>query len=88
MIDKGTCDKGFIQNPRNCECECYKSCNIGEYFDYANCNCRKKLIDKLVKECSKNIHEKELHSNKMNDYEKICSFCSVYIVLCWSYFSY
>ena len=23
-IDKGVCDKGFIWNPSNCECECYK----------------------------------------------------------------
>ena len=22
LIDKGTCDKGFIWNPSNCECEC------------------------------------------------------------------
>ena len=42
LIDKGTCDKGFIWNPSNCECECDKSCDIGEYLDYANCRCRKK----------------------------------------------
>ena len=27
------CDKGFIWNPSNCECECDKSCHIGEYLD-------------------------------------------------------
>ena len=27
------CDKVFIWNPSNCECECYKSCDVGEYFD-------------------------------------------------------
>ena len=38
--------------------------------------CRKRLIDKLVEECTKNIDEKKLHQNKMtynstlNDYEK------------------
>ena len=29
LIDKGTCDKGFIWNPSNCKCECDKSCDIG-----------------------------------------------------------
>ena len=36
--DKGcVCHKGFIYNPSNCECECDKSCDIGEYLDYENC---------------------------------------------------
>ena len=50
-------DKGFIWNPSNCECECDKLCDIGEYLDYKNCKCRKRIIDKLVEECSKNIYE-------------------------------
>ena len=29
LTDKGVCDKGFIWNPRNCKCECDKSCDIG-----------------------------------------------------------
>ena len=81
MIDKGICDKEFIWNSSNCECECDKSCDSGEYLDYANCKCTKRLFDKIVEECSENIHERELHSNEMNDYEKICSSCSVCIVL-------
>ena len=32
LIDKGMYDKGFIGNPSNCECECDKSCDIGEYL--------------------------------------------------------
>ena len=55
LIDKGVCDKGFIFNPSNCECECDKSCDIGEYLDYSNCKCRKKLVDPLIEECTKNI---------------------------------
>ena len=78
MIDKGVCDKGFIWNPSNCECECDKSCDIGEYFDYENYKCRKKLIDKLVEKCTENVKETRLVENK---YENICSFCIVYIVL-------
>ena len=30
VIDKGVGSKGFIWNPSNCECECDKSCVIGE----------------------------------------------------------
>ena len=59
MIDKGICDKGFIWNPGICECECDKSCNIGQYLDYENCKCRKKVIGKLVKECSEDINGNE-----------------------------
>ena len=29
-----------------------KSCEIGEYLEYENCNLRKKKVDKLVQGCS------------------------------------
>ena len=48
LIDKGVCDKGYVWNPSNCECECDKSCGTGKYLDYSSCKCRKKLIDRLV----------------------------------------
>ena len=48
LIDKGVCEKGYAWNPSNCECRCDKSCDIGEYLDYLNCKCRKKLYDKLI----------------------------------------
>ena len=82
LIDKGVCDKGYVWNPNNCECESDKSCNIGEYLDYSSCKCRKKLIDPLVKECTKNINETKLVNitveNKNND--KCCSYVA-YMVL-------
>ena len=34
FIDKCVCDKGFIWNPSNCECKCYKSSDFSEYLDY------------------------------------------------------
>ena len=43
LIDNGVCDKGYASNPSNSECECDKACNIGEYLDYENCKCRKKI---------------------------------------------
>ena len=42
LIDKDVCDKGFTWNPSNYECECNKSCSIGQYLDYKNRKCRKK----------------------------------------------
>ena len=68
MIGKGICNKGFIWDPSNCECECDKSCDVWEYLDYKNCKCRKKLTGKLVEECSINIDENEMiYSNNLND---------------------
>ena len=57
LIEKVICEKRFIWNPSNCECQCGKSCNIGDYLDYANCECRKKLVGKLVEEYTENIVE-------------------------------
>ena len=57
LVDKGRCDKGFIWNPSNCKSECDKSCDVGEYLDYENWKCRKRLIDKLVEECNEDIKE-------------------------------
>ena len=54
-MDKGVCGKGSIWNPSNCECECDKSYDVREYLDYENCQCRKKIADKLVEECTENI---------------------------------
>ena len=75
---KRICDKGVIWNP-NCNCECYKSCDVGEYLDYKNCKYRKKIADKLVEVCSENIDENEMTVN--SDYEKLCNSCTLYIVL-------
>ena len=83
LIDKGVCDKRFIWNPSNCDCECDKSCDIGGYLDYENCKCRKKLIDKLVEECTQNIEESrpvEKTSAKNKNKHK-CSSCTLYIML-------
>ena len=76
MIDRGICDKGCNWNPSKCECECDNSCDVGEYLEYKSCKCRKRIVDKLVEECSEKIDEKELLQNKtvynstLNDYEK------------------
>ena len=79
LIDKGVCNKGFIWNPSSCECECDKSCDIGEYFDYSNCKCRKNLFDKLTEKCTENIDEVEISSK--NEHKNECSSCTLCIVL-------
>ena len=82
MIGEGRCDDRFIWNPSICECECDKSCDAGEYLDYANCKCRKKLIDNLVEKCDKDIDGNEMVYNvTLNDYERACKSCTVQIVL-------
>ena len=80
LIDKASCDKGFIWNPSNRDCECDKSCDVGEYLDYKNCKCGKKLVDKLVEECIENIDGNEMIYNETLN-EIACNFCTIYIVL-------
>ena len=84
LIYKCGCGKRFIWNHRNCEYERHKSCDVGEYLDHEHCKCRKRLIDKLVEECSENIDENELIYNStliINDHKNVCDSSTVYIVL-------
>ena len=92
LTDKERCDKGFIWNSSDCNCECDNSCDKGEYFYYKNCKCRRKIVGELVEECSKNIDENEMICNKtlnaillntipLNDYKKVCGSCTLYIAL-------
>ena len=89
LINKGVFDKGFIWNPSNCKCECDKACDFGEYLDYENCKCRKKLVDKLVDECTETVEEVKLVkialSKNENSYK--CSPCIVHIVLLLTVFT-
>ena len=80
LIDKARCDKGFFWNPSNCKCECDKSFDVGEYLNYANCKCRKWLIDELVEECNEDVNEKEI-IYKTIIMENVCNSCTIYIIL-------
>ena len=79
MIDKGVCDKEYAWNPSNCEFECDKSCDVGEYLNYKNCNCRKKNFDKLFDECTETIEQTSLV--KINSTKCKRNYCILYIVL-------
>ena len=63
--------------------------DVGEYLDYENCKCRKKLVDKLVDECIETVQEVELANitlgKNKNSYK--CTSCTVNIVLCWIFFT-
>ena len=87
MVDKRVCDKGFIGNPSNCECECDKSCSIGEYLDYSDFKCRKKLADALVDECTQNVEETKLVKITVeNENNSRCTSFVVYKVLFFVFF--
>ena len=77
------CNKSFIWNPSNCECGCDKACNFGEYLDYENCKCRKKIVAPLIEECTETIEEVKLAETTLfkNENSYKCSPCTVYIVL-------
>ena len=57
--------------------------NVGEYLNYSDCKCRKKLTDKLIDECIGTIEETKLvnttFTENENNYE--CTSCIVYIAL-------
>ena len=86
LVDKALCDKGFIWNLSNCECECDKSCDIGEYLDYSNCKCRKKLVYTLIEKCTKNIKETRLIEKSLVKNERKYSSCTLCIALFWIFF--
>ena len=64
LIDKGIFDKGYAWNPSNIECKCNcdyeKPCDFSEYLDYKNCECKKRLVNKLIDECNETIDEVKL----------------------------
>ena len=67
----------------SCECECDKLCDVGAYLDYENCKCRKKLVDKLIEECTQTVEEVRLANITLAEDENKdkCSSCTLYIVL-------
>ena len=84
VIDKGIYNKGYIWNPSNCKCGRDKSCDFGEYLDYENCRCRKRLVDKLIEECNENIEETSLI--KINSTKCKYSSCILYILCYFQYY--
>ena len=57
--------------------------NVGDYLNYSDCKCRKKLTDKLIDKSIETIEDTKLvnitFTENENNYE--CGSCIVYIVL-------
>ena len=52
--------------------------DVCEYLDYENCKCRKRLVEKLVDECTETVDkEGKIPDNNENK----CNSCILYIVL-------
>ena len=77
LIDKEIRDNVFIWNLSTCECECDRSCEIGECLDYKNCKYRYKLVDKLVEESTNVVG----YNETLNDSLSYCVSFTSYIVL-------
>ena len=58
------------------------SCDIGQYLDYSDCKCMKKLIDSLIEECTENNDETKLVNRTLVENENnYCNSCKVHFVL-------
>ena len=52
--DWSSCKDDYTLNPSTCDCECNKTCKIGEYLDIVNCSYKKRLVGKLVLDKTEN----------------------------------
>ena len=82
LIGKLTCDKGYMWNPSTCSCECGKYCETGQYLDYKNCVCRKKIVDELIEQCT-TIIDVEIKNNtaKVNNKESFNVYIISFVVI-------
>ena len=57
--------------------------DFNEYLAYENCKCRKKIVDKLIDECTETIEEVKLAKITLseNENENKYSSCTMYIAL-------
>ena len=65
LVSKLVCDKGYMWNPSTCSCVCDRYCETGQYLDYKNCVCRKKIIDDLIEQCT-SIVDIEIKNNTLS----------------------
>ena len=56
--------------------------DVGEYLDYENCKCSKRLEEKLVEEYTKNIDEAKITETTLFEHKNVCkSSCTMYVLL-------
>ena len=78
LISKLTCTKGYMWNPSTCSCECDRYCKTGQYLDYKNCICRKRIISDLTEQCTSIVDMGKKNNAKVNREE---SLSTTYIIL-------
>ena len=59
------CTKGYTWNPSTCNCQCDMWCKPDQYLDHINCDCKNKLIGRVIEECTSIINETMIN-NKGN----------------------
>ena len=67
LVSKLVCNKKYMWNPSTCSCECDRYCETGQYLDYKNCVCRKKIIDDLIEQCTSIVDIKNNTLSKKSD---------------------
>ena len=65
LVSKFACDKGYMWNPSTCSCESDRYCETGQYLEYKNCVCRKKIIDDLIEQCT-SIVDMDIKNNTLS----------------------
>ena len=78
-VSKLACDKGYMWNPSTCSCQCDRYCETGQYLDYKNCVCRKKIIDDLIEQCT-SIVDMDIKNNTFSKKSNEAS-SNIYFVL-------
>ena len=63
LINKLVCDRGYTWNPSSCSCKCDKYCDVGQYLDYKNCVCRKRMLSDLVEQCVSIVDESIMYES-------------------------
>ena len=84
LIDKGVCDKRLFGILVIVSVNVIKRVMLLD-IDYENCNCRKKLVDKLIDECAETAEVKlakiTLAENKNTHKCNSCTFCIVLMIV-------
>ena len=82
LVSKLVCDKGYMWNPSTCSCECDRYYETGQYLDYKNCVCRKKIIDDLIEQCT-SIVDIEIKNNTLSkkNAEASNNFYFIYFII-------
>ena len=80
LVSKLVCDKGYMWNPSTCACECDKYCEVGQYLDYRECACRKKLIDDLTEQCT-TVVDIEINNSSTGSLTNKTSSRNIYLFL-------